>query len=222
MTIIGNEIAALEVNMLKFLQLIGNQLEETFSIVFDFDETLADNILLTEKQVDLIDEDITKECERIIALFSPVAGDLRYVLACNKISLNLERISDNSNGIVRYLLDSTDEFDKTILRELHLPEMTEIVAEMMTSLQEAFRTKDANLAIALLKKEEALDEINLSANSVLAAYLCEMDDENDVLHALFLLTIVRKVERIGDYIINIAQEIAYIVEGNVIRNRDWN
>ena len=223
MNLLETELGELKTDLLNMTNLVRSQLEKTDVAFFTFDKDLAKEVLKNEKRVNASELQIDAKCEHILALFNPVAIDLRFVVAALKMVSNLERIGDNSKGISQYITKFEHAFDPALVKLLRFKEMTDTALEMLAILSESFETDNTKLARSLFTKDETLDEINVAANIVMAKYLLEEKSQEKIMQAIYMLTIIRKMERIGDYVTNIAEEIIFYVKAKVLKhNRKKN
>lgn len=160
---------------------------------------------------------IDRDCENILALHTPVAVDLRFVLATLKIINNLERVGDIAEGISLYIIGQKEPFDEELLRMTKLIEMFEGANNIVEDVLNAFETDDTKLARSIFHKDERLDEINAEANSNIAEYITKYPERTE--QALNALSTIRRLERVGDQSKNIAEEIIFSVEAKVLRHR---
>lgn len=218
MNLLETELGELKSNLLEMTQLVRSQLEKTEVAFFTFDKDLAKEVLKNEKRVNACELQIDAKSEHLLALFSPVAIDLRFVVAALKMVSNLERIGDNAKGISQYITKFEMPFDQKLVEELRFKEMTENALEMLSILSESFETDNTKLARSLFTKDEILDEINVTANTVMANYLMLEKSPEKIMQAIYMMSIIRKMERIGDYVTNIAEEIIFYVKAKVLKH----
>jgi len=215
---IDDELDQLKVEVLGMWTLVQLQMNKGLESLTKLDKDLAREVILSEKRVNSYELKIDRDCENIFALFSPVAVDLRYVLAVLKINNNLERIGDIAEGIALFVVDVDDSsFDNKLLDITELLLMYEECISMMQSLKIAFETEDTKLARSVFKQDEILDDINLKANEIVANYIKEHIDKTE--QALYAISIIRKLERVGDQCKNIAEEIIFYVEAKVLKHK---
>lgn len=152
---------------------------------------------------------IDSDIEDIIALYNPVAIDLRFVLAMLKINTNLERLGDFAEGIARFALNCKEPILASgLVKELRLEEMINQVSAMLELAKRALQEESQELATAVFAKDNLLDEINANATAVLADYIGKHPES--ALSCLNLVSVFRKLERSGDHITNIAEEIVFL------------
>ena len=211
------ELQLLKQDILEMMSLVIKQLHKGKEAILKFDLDLAKEIIVTENRVNATELKIDRDSENIFALFNPVAVDLRFVLAALKINSNLERNGDNAEGIARYLLDLDTPFGDEMLKAFQLEEMYNTAISMMEDAREALDKEDTRLARRLFQKDDFLDKINRQASKT-TLHLIKSNPEKH-LHCLNLLSIIRKLERIGDQSKNIAEEIIFYIEAKVLKHK---
>jgi phosphate transport system protein len=142
---------------------------------------------------------------------------LRFVLAVLKINNNLERTGDIVEGIAKFVLNVDNTFDKQLLEITRAVEMYEAANNMMEDVLEAFDKEDTSIARKVFQQDDLLDDINIKANKIVADYVRTHPDNIEA--ALYLLSIIRKLERIGDQAKNMAEEIIFYIEAKVLKHR---
>ncbi len=217
MTHLDVELQKLKDEIISIWSLVISQLKKTHKALVTFDKDLAFEVLAGEKRVNSLELKIDRDCENIFALQTPVAVDLRFVLAVLKINNNLERTGDIAEGIARFIVESSKEFDADLLSNIQIIEMFEEANEMLIDLLQAFEGDDTRMARTIFKRDDFLDEVNLRANKVIAEYIRNHPDKTE--QALYALSSVRKLERVGDQSKNIAEEIIFYVEAKVMKHR---
>jgi phosphate transport system protein len=172
--------------------------------------------LIKEKRVNSFELKIDRDCENIFALHCPVAVDLRFLLASLKINTNLERIGDIAAGIALYVVESTVNFDVDALEKTSLIRMYEEAVNILIDTRTAFEKEDTVLARSIFKRDDVLDAINENAPNSVSELI--KADINSLPEALYILSIIRKLERIGDQSKNIAEEIIFYVEAKILKH----
>lgn len=217
MSHLDQELKNLKSEMLEMFVLVKSQLEKSKTALLNLDKDLAREVLVNEKRVNGFELKLDRDCENIIALFNPVAIDLRFVLACLKINSNLERIGDIAEGICQFILNIRLEPDKELLDKTRMLEMYETSIEILHEVTEAFDKEDTRLARSVFKKDELLDEINLNANKAVTEFISNHTER--INQSLYLLSSIRKLERVGDQCKNIAEEIIFYIEAKVLKHK---
>jgi phosphate transport system protein len=215
---IETELQLLKAEAINMWTLVNSQLSKARMAFLSFDKDLAREVVTKEKRVNGSELKIDRDCENIFALFCPVAIDLRFLLAVLKINSNLERIGDIAEGIAKYVIDAEAPFTRELLEITRILPMYEESVKMLEDTQEAFEKEDTILARSVFKKDDFLDEINRQAHKVLEKYL--KDHPEDTSQALWLLSIIRKLERVGDQAKNVAEEIIFYLEAKVLKHKN--
>ncbi len=218
MTQLEHEIHDIKAEVLSMWNLVESQVKKARTAMFHFDRDLAREIVVKEKRVNAFELKLDRDCENIFALYCPVAVDLRFLLAVLKINNNLERIGDIAEGIAKYIIESHGDFNHTLFEEIELVTMFDDAISILADTRIAFEKEDTILARSIFKKDEVLDRINLGAMQKTAN--CIKSDINLVNDALYVLSIIRKLERVGDQSKNIAEEIIFYVEAKVLKHND--
>jgi phosphate transport system protein len=217
MPAIEPELQALKDNLLDMLSLVRNQMIKCKEAIRDNDTSLADEVIEDERKVNIQELAIDRDCENILALFTPVATDLRLVLATLKITNDLERIGDNAKSLAKFLVNNHEDIDRQWLKAYHLEAMLEIVIEMLKDMGEALRTEDTKLAKKTTKKDEQLNEYNKKAFKTAADLIKSYPEHAKNLLTLFL--VARNLERAGDLTKNIAEELVFHIEAKVVKHK---
>ena len=212
-----NELISIKTELLNMWILVQSQLEKTRQAMVNFDKDLAHEVVIKEKRVNAYELKIDRDCENIFALYCPVAVDLRFLLAVLKINSNLERIGDIAEGISKHVIDSPAYFDKKILEQTELLKMFEDAIGILADTRLAFEKEDTALARSIFKRDESLDRINKEVNDNVTKLIKE--DLKYVSESLYAISIVRKLERVGDQSKNIAEEIIFYLEAKVLKHQ---
>lgn len=215
---IETELQLLKAEAINMWTLVYSQLSKARLAFLNFDKDLAREVVLKEKRVNGSELKIDRDCENIFALFCPVAIDLRFLLAVLKINSNLERIGDIADGIAKYVISANGPFKKELLEVTRILPMYEESVNMLEDTQAAFEREDTILARSVFKKDDLLDDVNQNSTTVLEKYL--QGHPEDTAQALWILSIIRKLERVGDQSKNIAEEIIFYLEAKVLKHKN--
>lgn len=216
MTHLDTELKALKDDMHEMFRLVLSQLEKSKTALISLDKDLAREVIVNEKRVNSFELKLDRDCENIIALFNPVAVDLRFVLASLKINSNLERIGDIADGIAKFALSIKLMPEKELLEKTRLVEMFDVSLEMMRDVMTAYENEDTKLARSVFKMDDVLDEINLSSSTAVAEFIKSHQDR--INQSLYALSTIRKLERVGDQCKNVAEEIIFYIEAKVLKH----
>jgi phosphate transport system protein len=213
---IETEIFATKKELINMWILVQSQLNKAREAMINFDKDLAREVLVKEKRVNSFELKIDRDCENIFALHCPVAVDLRFLLAALKINTNLERIGDIAAGVAKYVIESPVNFDVAVLESTSIMRMYDEAINILIDTRTAFENEDTALARSIFKRDEVLDNVNRAATGIIADVI--KNDITGINEALFMLSIIRKLERIGDQSKNIAEEIIFYVEAKILKH----
>lgn len=217
MTHLDIELKKLRADMHEMFGLVYSQLTKARNSLVNFDKDLAREVRVNEKRVNSFELKLDRDCENVIALFNPVAIDLRLVLACLKINSNLERIGDIAEGIAQFVLSIKNAPDQELLDKTRVIEMFDTANSIVNDVMTAFDNEDTNLARNVFMKDEILDEINMNANNAVADFIKSHPEKMN--QSLYMLSTIRKLERVGDQCKNVAEEIIFYIEAKVLKHK---
>ncbi|MDR0973273.1 MAG: phosphate signaling complex protein PhoU [Prevotellaceae bacterium] len=212
------ELQHLKKELGEMWTLVYNQLDRVGEAVLTNNRELAEQVLVRESRVNAFELKIDSDIEDMIALYNPVGVDLRLVLAVSKINSNLERLGDFAEGIARFMRDcDMVVFDADLIHRLNLNEMIKEVLEMLYNAKQAMDEENIDMANSVFMKDNVVDEINAAAPHVLAQYI--QKDPSSTLFCLNMISVFRKLERAGDHITNIAEEIVFYIDAKVLKHQ---
>ncbi len=213
------ELVLLREEVSQMWKLVLSQLEKAKQAFLNNDPELAREVVSREKRVDTFELKIDSDCENYIALYSPVAVDLRLVLSVLKIAATLERIGDFAESISRQVIEDNSVLLTEKLREdLQLEQMFDSVISMLSDSYVALEAENTKLAGKILSKDDEVDTLYHNAVHVLASYL----QSNPALIEAGLKTmlLIRKIERVGDHCSNIVEEIVFYIDAKVLKHAE--
>ena len=201
--------------ILKMCSLVDEQFEMAIKAVEEENFELANQVISKDDKVDKYDIKIDKACQKLLALRQPVATDLRFIMSAMMINNNLERIGDLAVNISEnfLLLKKKPWF----LEKSNFSPMANLVREMIRNSIDSFINNDPKLAHKVLEAEDALDKYNADNHQILIGIMKENKD--DIEAAVALLVICRQLERLGDHATNIAEDVYFIVEAQMIKHK---
>jgi phosphate transport system protein len=175
----------------------------------------AEKIVENDKKLDALEIETEKQVVRLIALRAPMAGDLRDVVAALKISSVVERIGDYAKNIAKRvpLLDKVHNIEPVSL----MPEMARIATEMVHDVLNAFVERDAEAAVRVVERDQAVDDFYNSIFRALLTFM--MENPNNIGQSTHLLFVAKNVERVGDHATNIAEMVYYAATGQQLADR---
>ena len=233
------ELQALKEEVSQMWKLVLSQLEKAKQAFFNNDIEQAREVASREKRVDAFELKIDSDCENYIALYSPVAVDLRLVLSLIKISSTLERIGDFAEGIARHIIkDDCNTVPPQVIEELQLEKMFDMLISMLSDSFVALESENTKISGKILAKDDEIDTLYHDSVDILTNYIVEneklkMENEGTkeslstfnfplstekVRCGLKLILLIRKLERIGDHCSNIVEEIVFYVDAKVLKH----
>lgn len=219
MKVIELEISSLKNSISEMWALVQQQMYNAGEAMLTGDKELAYKVIGRERRVNAFELKIDRECEDLIALYAPVAIDLRFVLAMYKINSNLERLGDFAESIANFTCNLPDgePIDPWLIRETRVEEMLSELREMISLTKEAFEEENSEIASRIFIKDNLVDEINRAAAPIIANYIEE--HKGSALAGLYLISMIRKMERFGDHCTNIAEELIFFLEARVMKHK---
>lgn len=182
------------------------------------DRTLANQIMKTDYEIDELEVEVEEECLKILALHQPVAVDLRFLVAVIKINNDLERIGDQAVNIAERI----ENISKRPRLELSLDyeQMAEKAASMLRMSLDSLVNLDLDLAFEVLTLDDDVDRMAREMYDYIKEEIRKKPDA--VGYLINFLFISRHLERIGDHSTNIAEEVIYLIEGEIVRHGRWD
>lgn len=211
------EINELKGRHIEMWNLVESQVDKSFKALLTFDKELAHQVVAREKVVNAQELVVDHHCENFIALFAPVAVDLRFIISMLKINNNLERIGDFAESIALFVLyQQQSVLDEQLVKNLQLVDMTSTANEMLLQTRIALQSEDSAKASVVLAMDDKIDKLNRQATEILAQYMAENSDK--IVEMLNLHSIIRRIERVGDRVSNIAEDIVFFVDAKELRH----
>ena len=182
------------------------------------DGELANEIRRRDYEIDELEVEVEEECLKILALHQPVAVDLRFLVAVIKINNDLERIGDQAVNVAKRVHNISTREKMEIAMDYAL--MAEKAAAMLKWSLDALVNLDQECAFKVLKVDDQVDDIHCQNYEYLKEVIREHPEQVDYL--INFLTISRHLERIADHATNIAQEVIFMIEGEIVRHGKWD
>ncbi len=204
------ELAQLEASLQDEGDLVLRALRSSLNALARGDEELADEVIRFDDEVDSRYVAIEEGVQSLLARQTPVAADLRLVLAILRVNLHLERMADYCVTVAKLtkLMGNLSVSGEAISRSIE--DMGQRAEQMIRVAMDAFATRDAEKAQTLVDLDELIDRANRGAiEDVLS--LGDSADERE--YGLRMLVVSRCVERIGDHAVDIGEQVAYLVTG---------
>ncbi len=175
----------------------------------------ADRIVENDSKLDALEVETERRAVQLIALRAPMAGDLRDVVAALKISGVVERIGDYAKNIARRVrqLENGGKIEPLSL----LPEMARIATSMVHDVLDAFVERDAEAAVRVCERDQAVDDFYDSIFRTLLTHM--MENPQNIGQAAHLLFVAKNIERVGDHATNIAEMVYFAATGKHMTDR---
>jgi phosphate transport system protein len=211
----SQEQAALQDKLRELAKLAVQALAASIQALLATDDDLARQVIAGDMAVNDLEEAIDRECVRLIALFQPVAGDLRRLMAVDHVITELERIGDCATNIAEEVLT----LKQLSPRPLHpqLQPLAAAVREMIQHSLEAYFRSNSHLARQVCLADADVDALDQRIIQDLLTNMCGTPEA--VVPSQSQINIVRNLERVGDHATNIAEQVVYMVEGESVRHR---
>ena len=178
------------------------------------DAQLAARIVETDWEIDEMEVDIEEDCLKILALHQPVAVDLRFLIAVIKINNDLERIADEAMNIAERLISIFKRQDPGF--RFDYATMFIKVAQMLKRSLDALVNLDVDLSFKIVMQDDEVDAMHRQAYQQTCDKMSEKPESIKYLLNYYLIS--RHLERIADHATNIAEEVIYLIEGEIVRH----
>jgi len=209
---LDTENQVLEVNITEMWHMILSQLSKSQLALSNFDKNIVKNVQVNDKMIKTYKLKIDKDCENTIIHINNEIVNLRFVLVVLKINHNLERISDYAYNISKLIDEMESPFSEELLKSSRIMEMYDIILGLLVDTLASFENKNKEFAKTVFGKDKILNKINKVASQKVADYIISKPSE--VKMAMNTLSIIRKLERVGDYILNITKELSFFMEAS--------
>jgi len=206
----SEELSQLEAGLQEEGDLVLRALRSALNALARGDEELADEVILFDDEVDRRYIEIEEGVQSLLARQTPVAADLRFVLAVLRVNLHLERMADYCVTVAKLtkLMGNLNVTDEAISQSIE--EMGQRAEQMIRVAMDSFAARDAEKAHTLVQLDELIDRANRNATDDVLS-LGDTQEERE--YGLRMLVVSRCVERIGDHAVDIGEQVAYLVTG---------
>lgn len=210
-----NELERLKKKLLALSAIVEESVERAVRSINTRDVPLAREVIENDRSIDLLEVEVEEECLKILALHQPVAVDLRFVVAVLKINNDLERIGDLAVNIAErstYLSQKAP-----IEMPFDFATMEQKTRLMLEKAIDALIQMDLEVAREVGAADDEIDAINREMYNQVSKGIQDSPDQVDRL--IHSLSISRHLERIADYATNIAEDVIYMIEGQIVRHQ---
>lgn len=213
----NNLIKQFKKMLVDLMQMVQEQNERAKECILNGDIEIVEEIRQFEKRINAQELSIDRECERFLAIYNPVASDLRFIISTLKTTIYLERLGDNSERIASYVEDLNEKYPKILLKKLQIDKMIDHVNQMLDLLQEAILNNDTLLARKAYQLDKKINKLNRENLEMINRILSENSKlTNEALH---LFSTSKKIERSGDYCKHIAEELLFYMQAEIVHHK---
>jgi phosphate transport system protein len=209
-----DELEQLKTRLLEMGGIAEEQVRTAVKGLVDRDHGLIDQVLVGDDPLNALHIEIDNRCFTLLALYQPMAADLRTIVAAVKINTDLERVGDLAVNIAeaarRYVAHAP------VKKLIDIPRMATIAQTMLRDALDAFVRRDTELAQQVLNEDDRLDSLKTQIFRELLTYM--LQDPATIEPALDLILISRHLERIGDHATNVAEDVIFIVSARDVRH----
>jgi phosphate transport system protein len=208
------ELEQVKEKVLRLGSIVEIMVENAVTSLVDRDSRLAEDTIAADERADQLEVEIDEDCVRMLALYQPAAGDLRFLTTAMKVSTDLERMADQAVNISERALELNEE--SQLKPYIDIPIMSQLAQKMLRECLDAFVRKDVALAREVIESDNKVDALKNQVFRELLTFM--MGDTSTIPRAIGLLLVSRHLERVADHATNIAEMVIFLVEGKNVRH----
>jgi phosphate transport system protein len=208
------ELDELQKKLLEMAGLVESGIHKSVLALTECDEAVAQDVLRNEARINQMEIEVDDFSVGLMALYQPMARDLRFLTAAIKINGDLERMGDLAVNIVERALSLICQ--PPVKPLIDIPRMAKLVESMVRKSLDAFVKRDPDLSREVLLSDDAVDELRDSIYRELISFMER--DPRTVSRAVDLIFVARNLERIADHATNIAEDVLFLVQGVDVRH----
>jgi phosphate transport system protein len=209
------ELRTLRERLVTMGERAARQISLAMKALADRDDDLARDVIRNDAQIDRDENEIDELALQILATRQPVASDLRFITMALKFVVDLERIGDHAGGIAKRALELNRL--PALESRVDLARLATLVQNNLGAALDSFVRRDADRATAVITADAEIDKLNASLFAELIAHVAI--DPATVTRVLPLTSVCRYLERIGDHVKNLAEDVVYMVRATDVRHR---
>ena len=206
------ELARLTGEIVRMGEIAVAQLAASMDVLVRRDSRAAARVIDNDDAIDDLESTIGLDVVKLLVMRSPVARDLREVLAALRIASDIERVGDHAANLAKRSM--VLNLAQPVAPARGLPALAELASELMTEVIAAYRDRDAERAIIARARDAELDTLYTGLFRELLTYM--MEDPRHITSCTHLLFMAKNIERIGDHATNIAENVWFLVHGDEI------
>ncbi|NLZ64750.1 MAG: phosphate signaling complex protein PhoU [Lentisphaerae bacterium] len=210
-----NEIENLTLLLLEVTSKVEHAVQQAIQATFSHDVPLAQKIIDADDEIDATEILIEEECLKILALYQPVAGDLRKVITILKVNNEIERVGDLAVNIAERVFDMVS-YGENMVEKLDFEEMTGKACGMLKKSLDSLTYRDTAIAAEVISLDDEVDKLHHDAYLFVREKMLQHPNQSG--YYLDCLTISRCLERIADIATNISEDVIYMEQGIIVRH----
>ena len=210
----SEQLESLRRNLILMGGEVERQIQHAIEALTEVDEKKAADVIAADGEIDRMEMVVEEQAVQLLALQQPVAVDLRFLVAALKINNDLERIGDHAVNIAEGAERLAGQ--KPFKPFIDINYMAEVAMSMLKQSLDAFVNRDAALARQVIKKDDILDDKNVSIIRELLTYMAEYP--NLITYCLEIISISKNLERVGDLASNICEDTIYMAEARWVKH----
>ena len=207
-----NELDSLKTSIIKMARMVDEQVTLAFDALEAGKPDILGIINATEREIDAYDNLIQTQTENILALFQPVAMDLRFIMTAIMVNNQLERCGDIAVNIAQRVRKTIDF--KDLIVESQILEMGNIAKNMLTEAIDSYIKRDSVLARSIIKRDDVVDDLNKQVFKFLVEKMGSTPELAKP--GAHLLILSRHIERLADHATNIAEDVIFMVDARLV------
>jgi phosphate transport system protein len=212
---IERQIEHLKERILRLGTLVEEAISKSITALINRDVPLAQRVMANDEEIDRMEVEVEEECLKLLALYQPVAADLRLVVAMLKINNDLERMGDLAKNIAKRVSQLAEHKPLDLPPEIRTMAMQ--AQDMVKQCLDAVVRGDPALARLVREEDDVVDD---GRQRIQRRVMQGIKDDPEAVESLLRINSVSKhIERIADMATNIAEDVIYMVEGEIVRHR---
>jgi len=208
------ELESVKTTLIKMGSAVEENIIHAITAILERDEALAKKVIANDDRVDTLEIDIDNAIVDMLALQQPVASDLRFIIAAQKINNDLERIGDHAVNLAESAITLMKY--KKLESLLEIPQMVPATKMMLRYALDSFILLDSQLARQVLETDDRIDDLNRSMTTQVIELL--KSDKKMIEPGLALIRISQNLERVADITTNIAEDVIYYTQARVVKH----
>lgn len=209
------EVESLKTNLIKMASLVDEQVERVINALENGDAELCKGVKARDIEVDAYDNLIQAQCENILALFQPVAAELRFVISAMMINNQLERCGDIAVNIAQRVKKTAGYH--SLVTEARINEMGSHAREMIKQAINSFIHSDLETANTVMASDSKVDALNKESFNFLVEKM--QTDQSVIVPCSHLIVLTRHIERLADHATNIAENLVFYIEAKIVAHK---